>query len=270
MEDSRPIGVFDSGLGGLTSVKEIMTQLPNESIIYFGDTGRVPYGTRSNEIITKYVMQDIRFLLKFNIKLIIIACGTASSVALQLAKEEFDIPIIGVVEPTANKAVKTTKNKKIGIIGTRSTINSNSYQATIDKIDPTIKTFGQACPLFVPLIENGYTNNDITTTIAKEYLNPLKEENIDTLIMGCTHYPLIKETIQKVIGNQVNLIDAGIETVKYAQILLTNKEILPNIKKEPIYKYFVSDDIDNFINIGGMFLGKEIKNNIKKIDIEKY
>lgn len=268
--DNRPIGVFDSGLGGLTTVKELMHQLPNEKIVYFGDTGRVPYGTRSNETIVKYVLQDIRFLLKFDIKMIIIACGTASSVALDIVQKEFDVPIIGVVDSASLQAVKLSKNKKIGIIGTQSTINSNSYTRKILTIDETAKTFSNACPLFVPLVENGYIDHQVAYLVAEEYLSPLKQENVDTLIMGCTHYPLLKKTIGKVMGSNVNLIDPGAETARYVKKYLKEKDMLVKSDAEPKYQYFVSDSVANFSKLASLFLQKEIGQCVKKIDIEQY
>ena len=269
--DNRPIGVFDSGLGGLTAVKELMHQLPREKIVYFGDTGRVPYGTRSNETIIKYVLQNIRFLLKFDIKLIIIACGTASSVALEIAQKKFDVPIIGVVHPSSIQALKVSKNKKIGIIGTQSTINSNAYSNKIIRINADAKTYSNACPLFVPLVENGYIDHQVTYLIAEEYLEPLKQENIDTLILGCTHYSLLKKVIEKIMGPEVKLIDSGVETARYAKKFLQEKEMLTGKDiEQPQYQYFVSDDIQNFSRLASFFLQRPIGDSIEKIDIEQY
>ncbi|MGE4283936.1 MAG: glutamate racemase [Clostridia bacterium] len=268
--DNRPIGVFDSGLGGLTAVKELMAQLPEESIVYFGDTGRVPYGTRSDETITKYVFQDIRFLLNFDIKLIIIACGTASSVALEKAQKEFDIPIIGVVYPTAVSAVGKSLSAKIGVIGTQGTINSESYTRVIKELTPDAQTFSKACTLFVPLVENGYTENEVARLVAQEYLQPLKEQEVDTLIMGCTHYPLLEKTIAGIMGEKVTLVDPGAETVKYVKQLLKEKDMLVQPDASAEYRYFVSDSVENFSRLGSVFLGQEITQSVEKIDIEKY
>ncbi len=271
--DRRPIGVFDSGLGGLTAVKELMKQLPKESIVYFGDTGRVPYGTRSNETVIKYVLQDIRFLLNFDIKLIIIACGTASSVALDVVKDQFDIPIVGVVEPAVQQAVKLTKNKKMGIIGTAGTINSGSYARKINEIDCEIVTISQACPLFVPLVENGYIDNQVARLVAEEYLHPLMAAKVDTIIMGCTHYPLLKNTITEIMGPEVSLVDPGAETARYVKELLEQEGKLSKLKPDKAkaqYKYFVSDSVESFSRLGGIFLEKGINEYVEKIDIEKY
>ncbi len=268
--DNRPIGVFDSGLGGLTAVKELMRQLPDESIVYFGDTGRVPYGTRSNETIVKYVKQDIRFLLNFDIKIIIIACGTASAVALQQVQSQFSIPIIGVVQPSVQRAVKATQNKKIAIIGTPGTINSNAYAKKIAEIDPEIKTFSTPCPMFVPLVENGYIDDQVATLVAEEYLKPLREEGVDTLIMGCTHYPLLRKTIAETMGEGVRLIDPGAETAKHVKQILQHTHQLSDNRQQAHYQYYVSDSVEGFSRLGSMFLEKEINDSVEKIDIEKY
>jgi glutamate racemase len=268
--DNRAIGVFDSGLGGLTVVKELMKRLPNENIVYFGDTGRVPYGTRSKETVIKYVFQDIRFLLNFDIKLIVIACGTASSIALEVVRPEFEVPIIGVVHSAAHEAVKTTKNKKIGVIGTQGTISSGSYVKEIKKLDSDVEVFPEACPLFVPLVENGYGDEAATMLIAEDYLRELKQKGIDTLVLGCTHYPLLKNNISAIMGEKVNLIDIGIETAKHIEKIITDKGIGADNIVKPEYRYFVSDSIGNFSKLGSMFLEKAIDNSVKKIDIEKY
>ena len=193
--DKRAIGVFDSGLGGLTAVKEIMERLPNENLIYFGDTGRVPYGTRSEETIIRYSRQDIRFLQSFDVKMIVVACGTVSSVALPIIKGEFGVPIVGVVEATADAAVKATRNNKIGIIGTQGTISSGAYSRRIHSEKSNIRTYSRACPLFVPLVENGHFDTQVTRLVIEEYLADIKKQGIDTLILGCTHYPLLEKAI---------------------------------------------------------------------------
>ena len=264
------IGVFDSGLGGLTAVKELMQRLPKENIVYFGDTGRVPYGTRSNETIIKYASQDIRFLLNFNIKLIVVACGTASSVALEQMRAQFKVPIVGVVKPAVEKAIALTRNKRIGIIGTPSTISSKSYVRSIAQIAPDVHTVDKACPLFVPLVENGYIDNQVARLVTQEYLEPLKQEQVDTLIMGCTHYPLLKDTISAVMGKSVTLVDSGAETAKYVRDILEKKSALANEASKKQYRYFVSDSVKHFEEIGSLFLQKEIQNCVDKVDIEQY
>lgn len=262
------IGVFDSGLGGLTCVKEIMDIMPDEPIVYFGDTGRVPYGSKSNETIIKYVKSDIRFLNTFDLKMIVVACGTASAIALPVLCDELTVPTFGVVDAAATKAVQSTKNNKIGIIGTAGSIRSGAYEEKIKKLNPEIKTFARACPLFVPLVEEGYTKGQIARLIAKEYLNDLKEADVDTLILGCTHYPLLKETIAEVMGDTVTLIDPGKVTASYVKDFLEKENL--RTKESGEYKFFVSDYPDGFMRLAEDFLQRKISGKIEKIDIEKY
>ncbi len=268
--DPRPIGVFDSGLGGLTAVKELVNILPNETIVYFGDTGRVPYGTRSNDTIIKYVRQDIRFLATHNVKAIIAACGTASSVALPHLNNEFDIPLIGVLEPVCLAATKSSKNQKIGVLGTPGTIQSGAYKKGITNINPNFTVFEKACPMFVPLVENGYLESEATYIIAREYLAPLMEENVDTIILGCTHYPLLTKVITDIVGSDVAIINAGYETAQYAKKMLAENGLLSNTDVTGTCRYFVSDDVEKFSYLGGMFLEKQIPSGVTKIDIETF
>ena len=193
MEKEKPIGVFDSGIGGLTVVKRISSYLPQEDVVYFGDTARVPYGSKSNSTVVEYSLQDARFLISKNVKAIVVACNTASSTALDELKNSFNVPIIGMIEPGSQMAVKETRNKRIGVIGTRATITNQAYSKTIKSIDPHIKVFERACPLFVPLAEEGWINHQATRLIAEEYLEGLKQYDIDTLVLGCTHYPILAE-----------------------------------------------------------------------------
>lgn len=268
--DNRAIGVFDSGLGGLTAVKEFLKILPNESIIYFGDTGRVPYGTRSDETIVKYVRQDIKFLLTHKVKAIVAACGTASSVALEQLKSEFDIPLIGVLEPVCKAAVCKTKNKKIGVLGTPGTINSGSYKKGIHALMPDAQVFEKACPMFVPLVENGYLTSEATYIIAREYLTQLIENDVDTVILGCTHYPLLEKVITDILGKSVTIINAGYETAMYTKEILSDKQMLSESFNTGCNQYYVSDDVEKFSHLGSMFLGCPIKSDVMKIDIETY
>lgn len=268
--DNRSIGVFDSGLGGLTAVKQIMTELPNESIVYFGDTGRVPYGSRSRETIIKYSKSDINFLLEKDVKIIVVACGTVSSVALPVLNETVSIPIIGVVEAAASAAIDATKNNKIGIIGTKGTIKSGAYEKYIATKRPEIKAFSKACPLFVPLVENGHFDTMVAELVTEEYLAEIKENGVDTLILGCTHYPLLKNTIARFMGSGVTLIDAGAEVSKLLKKTLERENMLAQMPNDEQYKYYVSDDIEGFESLGGMFLERTISNKVEKIDIEKY
>lgn len=269
--DNRPIGVFDSGLGGLTAVKEFIKIMPNESIIYFGDTGRVPYGTRSRETILKYAGQDIAFLKSNNVKMIVAACGTVSSVADSLSLEQ-DIEFTGVLKPTAAAAAAATKNKRVGIIGTTATIRSGSYRRELAAIDPAIKVFEQSCPLFVPLVENGFIddNNQITRLTAERYLAPVREAGIDTLIMGCTHYPIIKNIISSSVGQNIKLIDSGKETAMYCRGLLKERGLMNDMKKDGNCSFFVSDSVEGFSEIAEVFLGKNVNGQVCRVDIDKY
>lgn len=268
--DTRSIGVFDSGLGGLTAVKQIMKELPNENIVYFGDTGRVPYGTRSKETIIKYSKNDVNFLLEKDVKMIVIACGTVSSTALDVLKKEYRVPIIGVVEATSIAAMKATKNGKIGIIGTPGTIKSGSYEKFIKEKNPELETFSAACPLFVPLVENGHFETEVAKLVTREYLEDIKAKGVDTLILGCTHYPLLSKTISEFMGDDVTLINAGSEVAKALKTELLAGNLLKEDGKEGEYSYFVSDNVDGFENLGGLFLEREINGQVEKIDIERY
>ena len=268
--DDRAIGVFDSGLGGLTAVKQLMEVLPHEDIVYFGDTGRVPYGTRSPQAITKYVMQDINFLKTFNIKVIVVACGTASTVALPLIKNSVGIPITGVVDAAAVCAVNSTKNKRIGVIATPATVKSGAFGEKITSLSPDAEVFSVPCPLFVPLAENGHFATQAARLIAEEYLQPLKESCVDTLILGCTHYPLLKGIIGEIMGKNVTLIDVCSATAKHVREYLENNDMLKSGSGSGSYSYYVSDDTDNFSRLGSVFLQREIGEMVEKVDIEKY
>jgi glutamate racemase len=265
----KAIGIFDSGVGGLTVVKQVFEKLPFENVIYFGDTARTPYGPRSSEIVRKFSVQDISFLSTQGVKLIVVACNTASAVALDYLKKIFQLPLMGVIVPGSKAAVKATKNGRIGVIGTAGTIRSESYTRAIKKIDHKIKVFGYPCPLFVSLAEEGYINKKATYLIAQEYLTPLKKQKIDTLVLGCTHYPLLKKVISTVIGEKVTLIDSAEETALEVKRILESKDSLNPDKSEPSYKFYVSDFPEKFIQIGERFLGGKIKE-VKKIDINKY
>ena len=268
--DNRKIGVFDSGLGGLTAVKEIMSLFPNESIVYFGDTGRVPYGTRSKETILKYTYDDINFLLSRDVKMIVIACGTASSAALPEIKTEFNVPIYGVVDSGAYEAARVTKNNKIGIIGTTATIKSGAYNKYLAEYNNKIQTFEKACPLFVPLVENGHFDTPVTELVVEEYLKDIKDAGVDTLILGCTHYPLLKSAISKYMGDGVTLVSPGEEVAKFLRKKITSDNAHSEIRDRDQYSYYVSDSIESFEELGGIFLETKINGKVNKIDIEKY
>ena len=255
--DNRPIGIFDSGMGGLTVLKEIVKYLPNEKYIYFGDCGRIPYGTKSSDTVVKYTYQNIDFLLSHDVKMIVIACNTASACAYEKAQEKYKIPIVEVVHPGSVAAVKSTKNKKIGVIGTPMTIESKIYEKTIKELDPDMEVYSTHCSMFVPLAEEGWWDNDIALAIAKEYISPLVDKGIDTLVLGCTHYPLLKPTIKKVVGDDVTLITSGYELSNNIKDMLgdgTNN--LPAAE----CSYYTSDSVSKFKELGGMFLGHDVLN----------
>ncbi len=272
MPSSDAIGVFDSGLGGLSAVKEFMHILPNEKIIYFGDTGRVPYGNRSRSTISKYAFQDADFLLEHNVKLIVAACGTVSSVAGDALKKQLPVPYTGVVNPTAYAAAQKTKNGKIGIVGTTATIGSHSYKLRLEKLNPDFKVYEQACQLFCPLVEAGFVRRDdqIVRLVVKRYLSELKEQGIDTLILGCTHYPLLRDAIQDYMGCSVTLVDSGYETALYSAKILGELDLLNSDKSIKQPEFYVSDTPDDFKNIAGLFLGRNMEHTVTQIDIEKY
>jgi glutamate racemase len=253
------IGVFDSGLGGLTVVKELMRQLPLEDIIYYGDTARVPYGTKSKESIVRFSIENTKVLLKHNVKMVVVACNSSSSYALDTLRKNFRVPIVGVIHPGARKAVALTKNKRIGVIATSATVASNEYIRTVKSYDKGVKTFAKACPLFVPLAEEGWFHKALTVNIAKEYLAPLRAKNIDALILGCTHYPLLKASLQKAVGKKVVLVDSAKEVAGEVKALLTASESRKVSKRKPKYKFLISDRPQEFKKIARNFLGREIK-----------
>ncbi len=245
MDKKAAIGVFDSGIGGLTVVKEIMRSLPKEKIIYFGDTARVPYGSKSKETVTKYTEQIVRFLLTHEVKALVIACNTMSALAMDAVEKAHDIPMIGVVRPGARVACGATRNKRIGVIATESTINSGLYSRYIKNIDPDIEVIGKACPLFCPLVEEGMTDDPVTEEIARRYLSGLISQDIDTLILGCTHYPLLKDTIAGIVGEGVVLVNPAYETARGLKELLSEKGIL-NDTEDPEHEFYVSDSAEKF------------------------
>ena len=267
--NNAPVGVFDSGVGGLTVAREITRQLPNESIVYFGDTARVPYGSKSKDTIIKYARQIVRFLKTKDVKAIVVACNTASAFALDTIEKELDIPIIGVVKPGAKVAVKSTVNKRIGIIGTEGTINSELYTEYIHGIDPEVTVIGKACPLFCPLVEEGMLHDPVTDEVARRYLDELKKKDIDSLILGCTHYPLLRSTIRKIMGEQVNLVNPAYETAISLGEMLRNDEISASADSKPKYQFFVSDAAEKFMDFANSIMPIEI-DETSKVNIEEY
>lgn len=263
VSQNRPIGIFDSGLGGLTVVKEIIKKLPNENIVYFGDTARVPYGSKSKETVTRFSIENTEFLLKLKAKLIVVACNTSSSLSLSSLRMRFNVPIIGVIAPGVKKAVAVTKNKRIGVIGTRATIASRSYAKELKRQGDGRRYMAQSCPLFVPLVEEKWIHDKVTYMVAEKYLRPLIKNKIDTLILGCTHYPLLKSVIRRVTGKGVRLIDSAEEVAEEVKGLLEKRNLLRN-SKGARYKFFVSDEPMNFKTIGERFLARKISF-IKKV-----
>ena len=272
MSSGNAIGVFDSGLGGLSAVKELMNVLPAEKIIYFGDTGRVPYGTRSRDTIRKYAFQDAQFLLSRNVKMIVAACGTVSSVAGAPLEEKLAVPYTGVVNPTAYTAVRKTRNGKIGVIGTAATVGSHSYKLRLQKLNPDVQVFEQACPLFVSLVENGIIHRDdqITRLVVRRYMAELKDNGVDTVILGCTHFPLLREAISDYMGEDVTLVDSGFETANYAAKVLKENDLLNDDASVKQPEFFVSDTPDGFESVAGLFLGRDMEHTVTQIDIEQY
>lgn len=269
MSDNRAIGVFDSGLGGLTVVKELFKVLPNENIIYFGDTGRVPYGTRSVETIKKYAMQDERFLINQDVKLIIAACGTVSSVASDTANE-LPVTFFEVVSHAAKAAVKTTKNGKIAVIGTNATVKSRQHEKIITSLMPTAQVLNQSCTLFVPLVEEGWYSSDdvVVMETVSRYLKPVFEFGADTLILGCTHYPILSDAIQKILGDGVTLINAGTAVAEAVKDYLSENQIENDGQLDSYHSFYVSDKPDSFVLQASILLGREIyDNNVQKVDI---
>ncbi len=267
----KAIGVFDSGLGGLTCVKEIMKLMPNESIVYFGDTARIPYGTRSRETIMEYARQDVDFIKKHDVKMIIAACGTVSSVVGQNKDFGGDIPFTGVVVPAVQAACAAARNGRIGVIGTAATIRSGAYGRAIRNIKQDSVVIGNACPLFVPMVEAGMTdkNDVVVKEMVRRYLEPIKKENVDALILGCTHYPILKEAIAEYMGDGVALISAGAEAAKYTMNLLAGKNMLSSGRERGTVTYYTSDSAELFEENAHAFIGSTLGGEVKKVTIDE-
>jgi len=251
----KAIGIFDSGIGGLTVFKEIVAKLPDENIIYLGDTARVPYGIRSAETVTRYSFENTNFLLSQEIKMLVVACNTATAISLEAVKKEYPLPVIGVLEPGARAAVAATKTRKVGVIGTEATIASNAYERAIKRLAPDVEVTSLACPLFVQLVEEGWTDNDVAELVAEKYLAPFRTTGIDTLVLGCTHYPLLKAVISKAVGPGITLIDSATETAKDVAEVLEKLHWRGSGKGEGIRKFYVTDTPTRFEKIGKRFLG---------------
>ncbi len=273
MSDIRPIGIFDSGLGGLTVLKAVQQLLPNESLVYFGDSGRTPYGTKSPETVLKYTFQDINFLLEHQVKMIVIACNTASACSLDAVLKQYTLPIVEVVGPGSRAAVRTSKTGQIGVIGTPATIASGVYERAIQAAaarlmpDQPATYFGKACPLFVPLVEEGWWDREVTALTVREYMKPLQDVGVDTVVLGCTHYPLLQPAIQKEMGADVTLVNSALEVAREVQAVLTERDIATSEGGPGKVSFFTSDSVEKFADLGSVFLGHPLEN-VTKIDIE--
>ena len=256
--DARPIGIFDSGLGGLTVVRELRQRLPSESIVYFGDMARLPYGTKSRAQIQRFSIENTHFLIQRGIKALVVACNSSSSAAFPLLKRRFRLPMVSVVEPAVEEALERTRNRKVGIIGTAATVESRVYEKALRRKNSGIKVYGQSCPLFVPLVEEGWLEGGVTERVVEKYLRPLVRKGIDTLILGCTHYPLLVERIREVVSKRVELVDSAGPTVERLTSLLESKGLLYAGERRPRFQIFTSDLPRNFVRVGERFLGKKL------------
>ncbi|GAW68036.1 glutamate racemase [Geoanaerobacter pelophilus] len=264
----KAIGIFDSGVGGLTVLKEVVRALPQEDTIYLGDTARVPYGTKSPETVVRYSRQIARYLLNRDIKLLVVACNTASAVALSALQQEFSIPIVGVIEPGARAAAAATKTGKVGVIGTAATVASSAYTKAIKRINPDIEVVNRACPLFVPLAEEGWVDNEVARLTAGIYLEDLKKHGVDTLVLGCTHYPILKEVIAEVMGPQVTLVDSAEQTALTVAGILAEQGLLRPRGERGNHHYYVTDIPAGFIRVGNRFLGGDL-GDVYQVNLEQ-
>ena len=254
----QAIGIFDSGVGGLTVLRELTKALPQEDTIYFGDTARVPYGTKSPDTVIRYSQEIASFLIKRDIKLLVVACNTASAVALPTLRRSLPVPVVGVIEPGAKRAVEVTRSGVVGVIGTSGTIRSSAYSRAIKRLNPDISVLANPCPLFVPLAEEGWIDNDVTLMTARLYLEELREAQIDTLVLGCTHYPLLKKIIAEVMGPDVTLVDSAEETARTVAAILQEKNMLRPPAELGNHHYYVTDVPAGFIRVGNRFLGGKL------------
>lgn len=256
--NSQPIGVFDSGLGGLTVVRQIRRLLPREGVMYFGDIARLPYGTKSGQQIRKFSLENTEFLLRQGVKAIVIACNSSSSAAYSFLRKRFSIPMVSVIEPAVEVCLEKTRAGRVGVIGTSATIESHVYEVALLEKRPSIKVFAKSCPLFVPLVEEGWLNGGVTERVIEKYLTPLAKKKIDTLILGCTHYPLLREQIQNFFGPLVKLVDSAEPTVRKLHSLLEKKGMLANTRRDSCFQIFTSDLPRNFLSVGEKFLGEKL------------
>ncbi len=260
--DPRPIGVFDSGLGGLTAVRELFRALPHERVIYFGDTARVPYGSKSRETVTRFSLEIARFLTRQDIKVLLVACNTASSYALDTLARHLDVPVVGVIEPPVRAALEDGGTKRVGVIGTQATVSSGAYAQAIERLAPGAKVTSRACPLLVPLIEEGWVEHPVMRAVAEEYLADLRAGGVESLILGCTHYPLVAPLIARIMGPGVRLVDSGAEAAKATAALLRERGALaagdPVAGREPRHHFYLSDERLSFARVARAFLGREL------------
>jgi glutamate racemase len=256
------IGVFDSGIGGLTVLQKIIERLPKENTVYLGDTARAPYGTKSVETVLRYSFENTEFLVQKGVKAVVVACNTSTAIALPQLRDSLSIPAIGVIEAGVRRAIKSTKNNKVGVIGTETTVQSGAYTRALKQVDAGVEVYSRACPLFVPLVEEGWTDNDVVQMTVKAYLGSLKQSGIDTLILGCTHYPLIKKVIRNFMGSKVRLVDSAEETAKEVESEL-KKTVLTRTKGNAIHSFFVTDAPDRFIKVGRRFLGEKVESAVR-------
>jgi len=262
MQKDSAIGVFDSGIGGLTVLHQILLALPNENTVYLGDTARAPYGTKSVETVLRYSFENSEFLIEKNVKMVVVACNTSTAIALENLKEKLSVPVIGVIGPGVRRAVKTTQNKKIGVIGTEATIQSGAYTRALKALEPAIEVYSRACPLFVPLVEEGWTDNEVVDRTVEAYLGSLKQSGIDTLILGCTHYPLLKRAIRRFLGSGVRLVDSAEETAGEVRSML-KKDGMARRNGKGVHSFFVTDAPDRFIEVGRRFLGEKVESAVR-------
>ncbi len=266
-QDPRPIGVFDSGLGGLTAVRELFRVLPGERVVYFGDTARVPYGSKSRETVTRFSLEIARFLLRQDVKCLLVACNTSSSYALDTLKRQLEVPVVGVIDPAAGVAVTTRRPgaadgapARVGVIGTQATVASGAYEQALGRLAPGTRVVSRACPLFVPLIEEGWLDHPVMRRVAEEYLAGLREERLDCLILGCTHYPLVAGLVQEIVGPEVRLVDSGAEAALVTAGMLRRRGLLagPRAGDDPGHRFFVSDQRLDFERVARGFLGRDL------------
>ncbi|RMG65417.1 MAG: glutamate racemase [Calditrichaeota bacterium] len=265
---AAPVGVFDSGIGGLTVVRQLMRLLPGEDIIYFGDTARIPYGTKSDDTVKRFALEDSFFLLDQGVKAVVVACNTASAIAIQVLRRFLPVPVVGVIEPGVQGALRETRNGRVGVIGTATTIRSGAYRRLLLAARPDLQVVSQPCPLFVPLVEEGWIEDEATYLIARRYLQPLLENRVDTVILGCTHYPLLRPVLGKVLGPGVRLVDSGVEAAHHLKQVLAEAGLL-NTRRRGEHRFYLSDFPYKFQEIGERFLERTLPH-VETVNFEAF